>query len=139
MLFRSKSATGETAPPAKPPSPPEGSVVKRIQPDPVMLFRYSALTSNGHRIHYDYEYVTQVEGYPGLIVHGPLQAQLLADLVREYFKAPLASFSFQARRPIFNPSPFDCVGRRTGSSVELATADVSGNVCMKATADLADH
>ncbi|MGH7328682.1 MAG: acyl-CoA dehydrogenase, partial [Polyangiaceae bacterium] len=133
----SKSASPETPPPAKPSSPPEGSVLKRIQPDPVMLFRYSALTSNGHRIHYDYEYVTHVEGYPGLIVHGPLQAQLLADLVREFFKAPIASFSFQARRPIFNPAPFDCIGRRTGSTVELVTADLGGNVCMKATAELA--
>src|SRR5579872_2253290 len=133
----SKSGSSESPPSAKPPSAPEpGSVVKRIQSDPVLLFRYSALISNGHRIHYDYEYVTQVEGYPGLIVHGPLQAQLLADLVREYFKAPIASFTFQARRPIFNPSPFDCVGKRNGSTVELMTADTAGNVCMKATAVL---
>ena len=69
-----------------PPAPAEGGArparpgAREIVPDPVLLFRYSALTFNGHRIHYDWRYVTEVEGYPGLIVHGPLIATLLVDL-----------------------------------------------------------
>ena len=59
-----------------------GRAVGTLRPDPVLLFRYSALTGNGHRIHYDLDYVTRVEGYPGLVVHGPLQATLLAALAQ---------------------------------------------------------
>jgi len=70
-----------------------------------MLFRYSALTFNGHRIHYDHPYVTQGEGYPGLVVHGPLIAMLLVDLVRrELPHATLQSFAFRALRPTFADS-----------------------------------
>ena len=70
---------------------------REIVPDPVLLFRYSALTFNGHRIHYDRSYVTEVEGYPGLIVHGPLIATLLVDLVRrELPEARLRAFAFKA-------------------------------------------
>ena len=62
--------------------PGEG-ITATVRPDPVLLFRYSALTGNGHRIHYDLDYVRDVEGYPGLIVHGPLQATWLAGLLRD--------------------------------------------------------
>jgi 3-methylfumaryl-CoA hydratase len=79
IVYRSIEATAaKPAPPA-----PEGAVWRReLVPDPVLLFRYSAVTFNGHRIHYDRSYVTQVEGYPGLVVHGPLTATLMMDLVR---------------------------------------------------------
>jgi len=70
-------------------------------PDDVLLFRYSALTFNGHRIHYDRKYVTQVEGYPGLIVHGPLIATWLLDLVRCHTDRPIQRFEFKALRPTF--------------------------------------
>src|SRR5262249_4837280 len=71
--------------PPKAPAAPTGAQWSRtIHPDPVLLFRYSALTFNGHRIHYDHPYATQVEGYPGLVVHGPLIATLLLDLVRRH-------------------------------------------------------
>ena len=74
-------------------------------PDDVLLFRYSALTFNGHRIHYDRKYVTEVEGYPGLIVHGPLIATLLMDLVRRHApQADVATFRFKAVRPTFDPA-----------------------------------
>ena len=69
-------------PPAPVAAPGEFSWERRIKADEVLLFRYSALTFNGHRIHYDRKYVTEVEGYPGLIVHGPLIATLLMDLLR---------------------------------------------------------
>ena len=69
-------------------------------PDPVLLFRYSALTFNGHRIHYDRRYVTEVEGYPGLVVHGPLIATLLLDLLRrEQPEARVRRFAFTRRAP----------------------------------------
>jgi 3-methylfumaryl-CoA hydratase len=78
-----------------------------IVPDDVLLFRYSALTFNGHRIHYDRKYVTEVEGYPGLIVHGPLIATLLMDLVRRNAPdADVATFRFKAVRPTFDLNPF---------------------------------
>lgn len=82
---------------------PPGAWRRTLTPDAVLLFRYSALTFNGHRIHYDRDYVTQVEGYPGLVVHGPLTATLLVDLIRR--KAPKArveAFSFRAVSPLFD-------------------------------------
>ncbi len=75
-------------------------------PDPVLLFRYSALTFNGHRIHYDRSYVTEVEGYPGLVVHGPLIATLLVDLLRRAAaRRARRRFEFKAVRPIFDIAP----------------------------------
>ena len=80
-------------------------------PDDVLLFRYSALTFNGHRIHYDRRYVTEVEGYPGLIVHGPLIATLLLDLLRrEMPDANVARYEFRAIRPVFDIHPFAVCG-----------------------------
>jgi 3-methylfumaryl-CoA hydratase len=86
--------------------------VRRIVPDAVLLFRYSALTFNSHRIHYDRRYVTEVEGYPGLVVHGPLLATLLVDLWRrQQPTAALARFEFRALQPLFDTAPFDLCGR----------------------------
>ncbi len=70
------------------------------------MFRYSALTFNGHRIHYDRRYVTEVEGYPGLVVHGPLIATLLADLARRNDARPPTGFNFRASRPLFDTARF---------------------------------
>jgi 3-methylfumaryl-CoA hydratase len=76
-----------------------GKWEREIRPDPLLLFRYSAVTFNGHRIHYDHPYVTQVEGYPGLVVHGPLIATLLVDLLRRNVPgATLRSYRFRAVR-----------------------------------------
>ena len=109
-----------------------------IAPDPVMLFRYSALTFNSHRIHYDRPYVTDVEGYPGLIVHGPLIATLLADLLRRNLpQANVRSFSFRALRPLFDIHQFTVCGRADGKSVTLWTRDHEGWLTMEATAELA--
>ena len=109
-------------------------------PDAVMLFRYSALTFNGHRIHYDRSYVTQEEGYPGLIVHGPLIATLLVDLVRrQVLGARVASFQFRAVRPTFDLHPFRLNGRPSpdGQSIDLWACDHEGWLTMQATATLA--
>jgi 3-methylfumaryl-CoA hydratase len=103
-----------------------------------MLFRYSALTFNSHRIHYDRPYVTEVEGYPGLIVHGPLIATLLADLLRRNLPdAALRRFEFRAVRPLFDLQRFMVCGRHDGKRVELWTRDHEGCLTMDARADLA--
>jgi 3-methylfumaryl-CoA hydratase len=112
-------------------------VTRQVLPDPVMLFRYSALTGNGHRIHYDHPYVTGVEGYPGLVVHGPLQATLMAALAQE--TAPglrLARFAFRGKRPCFDGRPLDVLARRDGVKVALETRDDTGATCMQAEAEL---
>jgi 3-methylfumaryl-CoA hydratase len=106
-------------------------------PDDVLLFRYSALTFNGHRIHYDRRYVTQVEGYPGLVVHGPLIATLLMDLLRrEAPQAEVATFRFKAVRPTFDGRPMRVNGQRAGNEIRLWAQDHEGWLTMDATATL---
>ena len=113
---------------------------RRIVPDPVLLFRFSALTFNGHRIHYDRSYVTEVEGYPGLIVHGPLIATLLMDLLRrERPQARIQRFTFTAKSPLFDLHPFEVCGRFDSSErhVELWARTHQGALAMQASAELA--
>ncbi len=108
-------------------------------PDDVLLFRYSALTFNGHRIHYDRQYVTEVEGYPGLIVHGPLIATLLMDQIRRHLPgADVESFSFKAVRPTFDLHPFKVNGapQADGKTVKLWAQDHEGWLTMDAVATL---
>lgn len=108
-----------------------------VMPDPVLLFRFSALTYNGHRIHYDRDYATQVEFYPALVVHGPLLATLLLDLVAtKVTDKRVGKFAFRAVRPIFDHSAFSVCGKREGSRVSLWTTDADGFVCTTATAEL---
>jgi 3-methylfumaryl-CoA hydratase len=112
---------------------------REIVPDDVLLFRYSALTFNGHRIHYDRKYATEVEGYPGLIVHGPLIATLLMDLLRRQApQADVASFRFKAVRPTFDLHPFRVNGQPAadGQSVKLWAEDHEGWLTMDAEATL---
>ena len=126
------------------PPPPQKAAAdapwqREIVPDDVLLFRYSALTFNGHRIHYDRKYVTEVEGYPGLIVHGPLIATLLMDLLRrEMPEADVASFRFKAVRPTFDPHPLRVNGalQSDGKTVRLWAQDHEGWLTMDATATL---
>ena len=123
----------------KPQPAPSGELFQReIVPDPVLLFRYSALTFNGHRIHYDRPYVTQVEGYPGLIVHGPLIATLLTDLLeRNRPQARVGRFSFRAIRPLFDIHPFTVCGRPDSDRhVTLWSRDHEGWLAMEASAEL---
>lgn len=113
---------------------------RRIVPDDVLLFRYSALTFNSHRIHYDRRYVTEVEGYPGLVVHGPLLATLLLDLLRR--KRPAAGvrrFEFRALAPLFDVAPFDVCGKpgEDPHKVSLWAQGADGALAMRATATLA--
>lgn len=112
---------------------------RTVTPDPVLLFRYSALTFNAHRIHYDRDHATQVEGYPGLVVHGPLIATLLLDLVRrEVPEAAIAQFDFTAASPLFDIHPFTVCGRREpDGSVALWARNPLGHLAMTARAVLA--
>jgi 3-methylfumaryl-CoA hydratase len=121
-------------------APADHQWTREIHPDDVMLFRYSALTFNGHRIHYDRRYVTEVEGYPGLIVHGPLIATLLLDLLRRNLpQATVKQFSFRAIKPVFDIAPFSVCGRveADGKTVRLWTRDAEGWQTMDAVATLA--
>lgn len=113
---------------------------REIVPDDVLLFRYSALTFNGHRIHYDRRYVTEVEGYPGLVVHGPLIATLLLDLLRRNLPtAAIAAFEFKAHKPLFDIAPFSVHGQPEGDgrTVRLWATDAEGWLAMSASASLA--
>lgn len=134
-----RSAEGAAVKPAKPAAPPpDGAWTRTVRADPVLLFRYSALTGNGHRIHYDLDYVMREEGYPGLVVHGPLQATWLADLVRRNRPgARLARLSFRGRRPAFHQNPLTLIGHDDHGTIRLETRDHDGAVCMSAAAELA--
>ncbi|HET9018883.1 MAG TPA: MaoC family dehydratase N-terminal domain-containing protein, partial [Acetobacteraceae bacterium] len=126
--------------PAPPiPAPSGAAWERRWVPDDVLLFRYSALTFNGHRIHYDRRYVTQTEGYPGLVVHGPLIATLLLDLLRhERPDAEVAEYRFRAVRPLFDTAPFLVCGAPAadGRTVRLWARNDDGALAMDATAVL---
>lgn len=92
---------------------PEGEWREPVVPNATLLFRYSAVTFNGHRIHYDWPYVTATEGYPGLVVHGPLIATLsLRAFLRAHPDARLERFSFRGVRPLISPTPFEVGGRQ---------------------------
>ncbi|MFL5413104.1 MAG: MaoC family dehydratase N-terminal domain-containing protein [Myxococcales bacterium] len=123
--------------PIKPADP--GAWRRTILPDDVLLFRFSALTFNGHRIHYDHRYATEQEGYPGLVVHGPLIATLLLDLLRRRLpEASPSAFTFKALRPTFDISPFDLDGEPdpAGGPVRLWSTDNNGEVAVEAEAVL---
>lgn len=124
--------------PAPTAAPADAQWERKVVPDDVLLFRYSALTFNGHRIHYDRRYVTEVEGYPGLIVHGPLVATLLLDLLREHRPdAVVASFSFRALRPVFDINHFYVCGEELADgSIHLWARDHEGWLTMDAQATL---
>lgn len=138
IVYRQAARTGD-APPAGTPAPTGAAWMRRIEPDPVLLFRYSALTLNGHRIHYDRPYACDVEGYPGLVVHGPLIATLLLDLLRrERPEAQVTGFRFKAMTPLFDTAPFEVCGRPgDDGTVRLWARTPEGTLAMDATATLA--
>lgn len=137
IVYREAAAPG--APPAPPVIPPEGAEWSfPILPDAVLLFRYSALTFNSHRIHYDLDYVTNEEGYPGLIVHGPLIATLLLDgLRRARPDAIVKTFSFRAIAPTFHIDPFAVHGRLAEPEKAQLWAEKSGALTMEGMAEFA--
>jgi len=140
IVYRPAATKGEKAPPPMH-APQKVQWHRDVVPDAVLLFRYSALTFNGHRIHYDRSYVTEEEGYPGLIVHGPLIATLLVDLVRRNTDRKMQSFEFKALRPTF-----ECADGRilrvsgepqdNGNTIALSAQDHESWLTMQATAVL---
>ena len=105
---------------------------RTIEPQTTLLFRYSALTFNAHRIHYDRDYATREEGYPGLLVQGPLTATLLAGLFEREFPAErIAQLSFRAERALYDTAPFSIHGRRDGARAELWAQGPDAAVAMR--------
>lgn len=115
---------------------PSGGMTWRVDASPALLFRYSALTFNSHRIHYDVPYATQVEGYPGLVVHGPLQATLLLNLAAALNDKAPRRFSYRGVGPLFTGRPLHLRGVRTASQgAECWSATDEGFIGMKAEAE----
>ena len=129
-----------THPPLTPPAGGRGTGWpwhRTVMPSEPLLLRYSALTFNSHRIHYDRPYATQAEGYPGLVVHGPLTATLLLDLAaRELGCNSLASFSFRGQSPAIVGEPLHLAGRIDGNAITLSAMGEDGRVIMSAEANL---
>jgi 3-methylfumaryl-CoA hydratase len=132
VVSRPGTATPEPAAPE-----PAAEWRSELATDPVLLFRFSALTYNGHRIHYDWPYATQAEGYPDLVVHGPLLALLALELPR--ICAPeqsVRSFAYRLVRPAFLPARLISVGRPTGSEAEITVGAQGAEPSLTATATL---
>jgi len=137
LVFRDLPTGPAPLPPGEP-APLDADWVKVVTPDPVLLFRYSALTYNAHRIHYDRQYAVEKEFYPALVVHGPLLASLILELIAAQLpEAVITSFKFRAMRPSFDTHPFQVCGKRNGEQLSLWTADHQGQLCMSATATIA--
>ena len=130
-----RDVTTGSAAPAKPAgAPPVAKHRETHFADPVLLFRYSALTFNGHRIHYDRDYVTKVEGYPGLIFHGPMQAALLVEFAAKLRGRVPRKFVYRGVQPLFEGSEFSVNANETVDGMELWTANSQSAPTMKGTA-----
>jgi 3-methylfumaryl-CoA hydratase len=139
LVYRANPKPGDPAPPVQRASAAP-AWTRDVHPDAVLLFRYSALTFNGYRLHYDRRFAIDVQGYPGLLVHGPLVATLLADLLRHHLPdARVSQFSFRAIRPLFDTNAFTVCGRPDpeGSIVKLWAQEPDGALAVDATAILA--
>jgi 3-methylfumaryl-CoA hydratase len=138
-VFREEVPPGTQSGIPKREEPPADTPWRRVwAPDSVTLFRYSALTFNPHRIHYDRPYAMQTEGYPGLVVHGPFSQQCLLDLLRDNAGGrTIRGFSMRARAPLFDVAPFTVLGRPTSNGAELWAVTPQGTIAMQAQAELA--
>ncbi|MGI9310259.1 MAG: FAS1-like dehydratase domain-containing protein [bacterium] len=130
-IFYRQRAAADAPPPM---APTAADARARITAGATMLFRYSALTFNSHRIHYDLDYCREVEGLPGLLVHGPLTATLLADLARAQCGEALCGFEFRAVSPLLAEQPFTIALKRRGRRMELWAANARGELAMRASA-----
>jgi 3-methylfumaryl-CoA hydratase len=134
------AAPGEKEPVREAPAASQGDqgtyeFRRAVVPDPVLLFRYSALTLNGHRIHYDRRYCIDEEGYPGLVVHGPLQATLLLDLLRQMRpEASVRTFGFRSEAGAFDTETLTLAGRFADENKAELAVHSAGRRCMSATA-----
>lgn len=137
IVYREAAKPTDPVPPAKP-APASAQWRREITPDPVLLFRFSALTFNGHRIHYDLDYVRDEEHYPGLIVHGPMQTLLILDLCRRNTERPVRKLDYRALHPVFHTERMTINGNLAAdeSKIDLWTANGAGNYAMVGTAQL---
>lgn len=126
IVYRDAAAPGSISAPATGTPDPAAIWQRNVQPDTVLLFRYSALTMNGHRIHYDRPYAIDEESYPALVVHGPLQATLLADLATRNLSSPIATFDFRGQAPAFDGSLLHVCGEPTENGASLWTEQGGG-------------
>lgn len=130
------AAAGAPAP-APQPAPTDEQYSRVVTPDPVLLMRFSALTFNGHRIHYDRPYAMQEEGYPGLVVHGPLIAMLLMEeLRRTHPGKTIRQFEFKAVSPLFDTAPFSVNGKLEGNTARVWARGPQGQLAMQASIEL---
>jgi 3-methylfumaryl-CoA hydratase len=136
IVYREPGAPVDAPRPCELTPAPAGSWTRMVLPDPTLLFRFSALTFNAHRIHYDRTYATTVEGYPGLVVQGPLTAVLLMELVRSHARRPVTAFTFRSQAPLFDLAPFRLIGTPAGDQVHLEAQGPDGSTTLAATADL---
>lgn len=136
IVYRDAPARGATVPePA--PAPTDEQFGNTITPDPVLLMRYSALTFNSHRIHYDRPYAMEEEGYQGLVVHGPLIATLLMETLRRAHRGTvIRSFEFKAVSPVLDHAPFTVNGKLEGSTARLWACGSQGQMAMLASASI---
>ncbi len=118
------------------PALPAGAWSRELVPDSRLLFRFSALTFNAHRIHYDRAYAATQEGYPGLVVHGQLVAVLLADLVARHQARPIARFTFKGLAPLLDLGSVRLAGVADGDRAQLMAHGVDGTLTMEAEAEL---
>ncbi|WP_261528974.1 FAS1-like dehydratase domain-containing protein [Burkholderia multivorans] len=130
------AAAGTPAPAAQP-APTDEQYSRIVTPDPVLLMRFSALTFNGHRIHYDRPYAMEEEGYPGLVVHGPLIAMLLMEeLRRRHPDKTIRAFDFKAVSPLFDTAPFTVNGKLEGHTARVWARGPQGQLAMQANIEL---
>lgn len=129
LVYRPDHVAGEQPSATPAPAPTDETTSRSHDFDAVALFRYSALTFNGHRIHYDREYAQDVEGYRDLVVHGPILAQLMLDLALSEGQA-CTRFQFRARAPIFAGEPFETCARPTGTGLSIWTRGSDGRLAM---------
>lgn len=137
-VFREEVKAGESnQAPRREPAPTAMPWRRSVTPDPVLLFRFSALTFNSHRIHYDRPWAMDVEGYPGLVVHGPLTTMLLVDFARDQNPGRrVVAYATQARAPLFDTAPFELRGGPTADGCELWAITPEGTIAMSAEVQL---
>lgn len=136
LVYRPAPSPDDPPRPAPPEKDERPAFSREATADPVLLFRYSALTFNGHRIHYDHPYATQVEGYPERVVHGPLMAQLLADLLRDETGRAIRKLDYRAISPVFCNQGFRLCGRTFGNEAQLWVLNPDGRLALEARAEI---
>ena len=137
-VFREEVKAGDrNQAPRREPAPADVPWRRTVTPEPILLFRYSALTFNSHRIHYDRTWAMDVEGYPGLVVHGPLTTTLLIDFARDHTAGRrIAGYTTQARAPLFDTAPFELRGRPNARGCDAWAVTPEGTVAMSAEVEL---